>query len=152
MLNDLVQKTWKTWKVIQEHYQPKDMTSARDLTSALHKIKLKKYTNPMKLLSDVSVIEVRFKKTLNKERKIEVVQSCAGDNHAQVVADGIAQIWLGGTRNASALELCEAMKKPWQIASHNNDNKEDDDEDNDCKQLETFLGAVKQKRSTINKR
>ncbi len=35
-------KAWKTRKIIQEHYQPKDSTSTRDLLSALQKIKLKK--------------------------------------------------------------------------------------------------------------
>ncbi len=60
--------------------------------SALHRIKLKKDTNPMKILSDISAVEVRFKETLNKKRKIEVVQGCTGDNYAQVivVADRIA--------------------------------------------------------------
>jgi hypothetical protein len=43
-------KAWKTWKIIQEHYQPKDSNSARDLTSALQKIKLKKHTNLIKTL------------------------------------------------------------------------------------------------------
>jgi hypothetical protein len=64
--------------------------------SALHRIKLKKITNPMKILSNISVVEVRFMKTLDEERKIEVLQGCAGDNYAQVivVVDGIAQIKL----------------------------------------------------------
>jgi hypothetical protein len=46
----------------------------------------------MKILTAISVVEVRFKKILNKERKVEVVQGCAGDNYAQliVVEDGIA--------------------------------------------------------------
>jgi hypothetical protein len=145
----------KTWKIIQEDYQPKDSTSARYLTSALHKIKLKKNNNHlMKILSDTSVVEVRLKKTLDEKRKIDIVQSCAGDNYAQaiVVADGNAQIKLGETHNATALELCKFMKKTWQIAGHNNEDKEDNDEDDDSKQLETLLGAVKQKQSTINKR
>jgi hypothetical protein len=45
------------------------------------------------------------------------MQSCAGDNYAQVVvvADKIAQIKLRGTHNATALELCKAMKKTWQM-------------------------------------
>jgi hypothetical protein len=43
-------KAWKTWKIIQEHYQPEDSTSERDSISALQKIKLKKNTNPMKIL------------------------------------------------------------------------------------------------------
>jgi hypothetical protein len=41
-------KAWITWKNIQKHYQPEDRTSARDLTSALPKINLKKNTNLMK--------------------------------------------------------------------------------------------------------
>jgi hypothetical protein len=75
-------KAWKTWKIIQEYYQLKDSTSARDLTSALHNIRLKKNTNPMKIVSDILAVEVRFKKTLNEERKIEVVQSLVGNNYA----------------------------------------------------------------------
>ncbi len=139
-------KAWKTQKIIKEHYQPNASTSARDLTSELHKIKLKKNTNPMKQ-SDIAVVEERFKKTLDKERKIEVVQSCTGDNYAQVivVADGIAQIKLGGTRDATASELCKVIKKTWQISGHNNDKEEDNDNDDGNKHLETLLGAVKQK-------
>jgi hypothetical protein len=38
------------------------------------------------------------------------------------------------------------MKNMWQIAGHNNDNKEDND--NDSKRLESLLGAVKQKQSS----
>ncbi len=64
-------KAWKTWKIIQENYQPEDSTSSRDLMSALQKIKLKKNANLMKILSDISVVEVRFKKALNEERNIE---------------------------------------------------------------------------------
>jgi hypothetical protein len=106
---------WKGLKDLKDHprtYQPKDSTSARDLTSVLHKIKLKN-TNPMKILSDVSADEVRFEKTLDEERKIEAVQNLAGDNYSQdiVVADNIAQIKLGETHSATALELCKAMKK-----------------------------------------
>jgi hypothetical protein len=71
--------------IIQEHDQPKDSTSTRNLTSALQKIKLKKNTNPMKILSDVSAVEARFKKTLDEERKIEVVQGCVEDNYALVI-------------------------------------------------------------------
>jgi hypothetical protein len=61
------------------------------------------------------------------------VQGCAGDNNAQVlvVADRIAQIKSGGTHNATALELCKAMKKTWQIACHNDENKDNDDNDDD---------------------
>ncbi len=40
-------KAWKTWKNIQKHNQLKDSTSSRDVMSALHKIKLKKHTNPI---------------------------------------------------------------------------------------------------------
>jgi hypothetical protein len=62
---------WKTWKIIQEHYQPEDSTSARDLMSALHRIMLKKNANSMKILPNISADEVRFRKTLNEERKIK---------------------------------------------------------------------------------
>jgi hypothetical protein len=85
-------KAWKTWLSIQNHYEPMDSTSSRDLTMALQKIKLKKHVNPMKILSEISAVEVRFKQSLSKKRKIEVVQGCMGDDYAQiiVVADGIS--------------------------------------------------------------
>jgi hypothetical protein len=147
-------KAWKTWKIIKEHYQPKDSTSARDLISALQKIKLKKNTNPMKILSDISAFEVRFKKTLDEERKIETVQGCEGDKYAQiiVVADGIAQLKSGRACDATALELCKAMKKMWRIVGHNDDNVEVDDNNDDSTGLETSLGAVKRKQSSIHKK
>ncbi len=44
-----------------------------------------------------------------------------------------------------ALELCKAMRKAWQIASHNNENEDYDDNSNDSKPLETLLGSVTQK-------
>jgi hypothetical protein len=66
-------KAWKTWLSIQNHYQPTDSTSSRDLTMALQKIKLKKDANTMKILSVISVVEVRFKQSLSKEKKVEVV-------------------------------------------------------------------------------
>jgi hypothetical protein len=89
-------KAWKTWKIIQEYYQSKDDASARDLLSALQKIKLQKNANLMKILADISAVEVRFKKALSEERKIEVVHGCAGSDYAQVIviADEIAQIKL----------------------------------------------------------
>jgi hypothetical protein len=34
---------------------------------------------------EVSVVEVKFKQTLSKEKKVEVVQGCAGDNYAQII-------------------------------------------------------------------
>jgi hypothetical protein len=51
-------KAWKTWLSIQNHYQPMDSTSTRDLTMALQKIKLKKDANPIKILSEISAVEV----------------------------------------------------------------------------------------------
>ena len=59
---------------------------------ALQKIKLKKDINPMKILSEISAVEVRFKQSLSKEKKVEVVQGCTGDNYAQiiVVTDGLS--------------------------------------------------------------
>jgi hypothetical protein len=59
-------KAWKTWKIIQKHYQPKESSSTRYLSSAVQKIKWKKNTNPMKILSGISAVEVRFKKPLEK--------------------------------------------------------------------------------------
>jgi hypothetical protein len=136
-------KAWKTWKNIQKHYQPMDSTSARYLTMALQKIKLKKDAKPIKILSDISAVEVRFKQALSKERKIEVVQGRTGDNYAQiiVIVDGIAQIQ--SRRNATALELCKAMIKLWRIAGYNDDNEEHNDIDNDSMGLETSLGTIK---------
>jgi hypothetical protein len=62
-------KAWKIWKIIQKHNQPKDSTSARDVTSALHKIKLKKHTNPMKILTDISAVELNIRRlSMNRER------------------------------------------------------------------------------------
>ena len=106
-------KAWKARKIIQKHYQPKDNTSARDLLSALQKIKLKKNANPMKTLSDISAVAVNFKKPIHNGRKIEVVQGWAGEDYAQVIviADGMAQIQSNRTHNAMALELCKAMRK-----------------------------------------
>ncbi len=105
-------------------------------------------------LSDISAVEVRFKEPLDGERKIEVVQGCAGEDYAQVIviADGMAQIQSGRTHNAMALELCKATKKAWQIAGHNNDDEEDDDNNDDSVGLETSLGAVKHKQSSIHKK
>jgi hypothetical protein len=109
----------------------------------------------MKILSDISAVEIRYKKTLDEERKIEIMQSCAGDDYAQVivVADSVARLKSSGTHDATAaLELCKAMQKTWQIADHNDDEEEDNDNDNDSKQLERLLGTVKQKQGTIKKR
>jgi hypothetical protein len=71
----LARKAWKTWLSIQNHYQPADSTASRDLTPALKMIKLKKVVNsmPMKILSEISAVEVRFKQFLSKENKDEVV-------------------------------------------------------------------------------
>jgi hypothetical protein len=52
----------------------------------------------------------------------------------------------------TALELCKALEKLWQIAGHNDDKEEDNNDENDSKQLEASLGAVKQKHSTNKKR
>jgi hypothetical protein len=116
---------------------------------ALKNIKLKKDANPMKILSDTSAVEMRFKQALSKERKIKIVQACAGDDYAQiiVVTDGIAQIQ--SQQNATALELCKAMRKLWRIAGHNNYNKEDEDVDDDSLRLETSLCTVKDKQSLV---
>ncbi len=47
----------------------------------------------MKILPDISAVEVRFKKTLDDERKIEVMQSCTGDDYAQDEVHGIHRNW-----------------------------------------------------------
>jgi hypothetical protein len=43
-------------------------------------------------MSEISTVEVRFKQSLSKEEKVEVVQGCTGDNYAQilVVTDGLS--------------------------------------------------------------
>jgi hypothetical protein len=85
-------KAWKTWLSIQNHYQPTDSTASRDLTMALQKIKLKKDVNPMKIMSEISAVEVRFNQSLSKEKKVKVVQGCTGEDYAQiiVVTDGLS--------------------------------------------------------------
>jgi hypothetical protein len=85
-------KAWKTWLSIQNHYQPMDSTTSRELTMALQKIKLKKDVNPVKIMSKISAVEVRFKQSLSKEKKLEVVQGCVGDDYAQVIVvkDGLS--------------------------------------------------------------
>jgi hypothetical protein len=87
-------KAWKTWQM--------DTTASRDLTAALQKIKLKKDFNPMKILSQISAVEVKFKQSLSKEKKVEVFQGCAGDDYAQitVVTDGLS--WIESKCNATA--------------------------------------------------
>ncbi len=89
-------KAWKTWLIIQNHYQPTDSTISRDLTKALQKIKLKKDVNPMKIMSEISAVEVRFKQSLSKEKMVEVVQGCARDDYTQiiVITHGLFQIEL----------------------------------------------------------
>ncbi len=146
-------KAWKTWRNIQKHYQPADDTTARDVTSALCKIKLKKHDNPVKILNDISAIEIRYKKTLYEERMIEIVLSHTRDDYAQVidVADSVARINSLGAHDVTTLELCIAMQKLWWIAGHNDIKEEDDDNEDDSKLLETLLGAVKQKQSTNKK-
>jgi hypothetical protein len=144
-------EVWKTWQSIQNHYQPTDIIASRDLMTALQKIKLRKDVNPMKILSQISAIEVKFKQSLSKEKKVEVVQECAGVNYAQiiVVTDGLSQI--ESNRNVTALELCKAMKKVWCIKGHDNDDKEDNDVDNNSVGLETSLGTVKDKQNSGTK-
>ncbi len=81
------------------------------------------------------MVEIRYKKTLNEEKKIEIVQSCAGDDYAQVivVADSVARINSSGVCDATTLELHKAMQKMWRIAGHNDDKEEDNDNNNDSK-------------------
>jgi hypothetical protein len=86
---------------------------------------------------------VRFKQALSKERDVQ--------DYAQiiVVADGLAQTqsqW-----NATALELCKAMRKLWWIKGHNDEDKEEDDVKDDIVGLKTSLGTVKDKQSFVGK-
>jgi hypothetical protein len=145
-------KAWKTWHSIQNYYQPTDTTASRDLRMALQKIKLKKDVNPMKIMSQISAVEVKFKQFLSKEKKVEVVQGSAGDNYAHIilVTDGLSQIeskW-----NAAALKLCKAMRKAWRIKGHDNDQEEDNDANNDILGWETSLGTVKDRQSSVRKK
>jgi hypothetical protein len=78
-------KAWKTWQSIKNHYQPTDTSASRDLALALQKIKLRRDVDPMKIMSQLSVVEIKFKQTLSKEKKVEVVQGCAGDDYAQII-------------------------------------------------------------------
>jgi hypothetical protein len=128
-----------------------DSTASRDLTMALQKIKLKKDINPMKIMSEISAVEVRFKQSLSKEKKVKVVKGCTGDNYAHIifVTDGLSRIEL--RRSEPALELCKAMRKAWPIPGHDDDDEEDNDVDNDNTGLETSLGTVKDKQSLVGK-
>ncbi len=55
-------------------------------------------------------------------------------------------------RNATALELCKALRKVWRIKGHDNDNEEFDDDINiNSVGLETSLGTVKDKQSLVRK-
>jgi hypothetical protein len=87
-------KAWKIWLSIHNHYQPMDSTSSRDLTMILQTIMLKKDANPMKILSEISAVEVRFKQSLSKKKKVELIQGCVGNDYAQiiVVTDGLSRI------------------------------------------------------------
>jgi hypothetical protein len=99
-------------------------------------------------VSDISAVEVRFKKQINDGRKIEVVvQGCVVEDYAQVivVAVGMAQIQPGGTRDETALELCKAMKRARLLAGHSDDNNEVDDNNNNSMGLEASLVTVKHK-------
>jgi hypothetical protein len=144
-------KVWKTWQSIKNHYQPTDTTASRDLTIALQKIKLTKDVNPMKILAQISAVEVKFKQSLTKDRKVEVVQGCVGDNHAQiiVVTDKVSRI--ESKQNATALELCKTMKQAWCIKGCNDDNEEDNYVDDNSVGLETSLGTVIEKQSLVGK-
>jgi hypothetical protein len=80
--------------------------------------------DPMKIMSQLSAVEVKFKQTLSKEKKVEVVQGCVGDDYAQiiVVTDKVSKI--ESKRSTTALELCKAMRQAWRISKgHNNDDE-----------------------------
>ncbi len=103
-------------------------------------------------MSEITAVEVRFEQSLSEEKKVEVVQGCAGDEYSQkiVVMDGISQI--ESKCNATALELCKAMRKALHIKGHNNYGKKGNDVDNSSMGLETSLGkTVKDKQSLVGK-
>ncbi len=108
-------KAWKTWQSIRNHYKPMDTTASRDLTLAVQKIKLRKDGDPLKIMSQISACEVKFKQSLARENKVEVVQGCAGDDYALIIVatDKVSQI--ESKQNVTALELCKAIKQAWQI-------------------------------------
>jgi hypothetical protein len=141
-------KARKTWQSIKNHYQPTGTTTSRDLKLALQSIKLRRDVDLMKIMSQLSAVEVKFKQTPSKEKKVEVVQGCTGDNYI-VVTDKVSRI--ESERNATALELCEAMKQAWRIKGHNEDDEEVNDVNNDSVGLETSLGTVKDKQSLVGK-
>ncbi len=66
----------------------------KGLNNGFTKIKLKKDVNPMKILAQISAVEVKFRQSFSKEKKVEVVQGYTGDNYAQiiVVTDKVARI------------------------------------------------------------
>ena len=97
---------------------------------ALQKIKFKKDINPMKILAQISAVEVKSKQSLNKEKKAEVVQGCVGDDYAQIIVVTDKVAWIELKQNGTALELCKAMKQAWCIKGHNNDDEEDNDVNN----------------------
>ncbi len=39
----------------------------------------------MKVMSQLSAVEVKFKQTLSKKKKVEVVKGCARDDYAQII-------------------------------------------------------------------
>jgi hypothetical protein len=145
-------KAWKIWQSIKNHYQPTDTTASRDLTLALQKIRLRRDVHPMKIMSQLSAIEIKFKQTLSKEKKVEVVQGCTGNNYAHiiVVTDKVSKIEL--KQNVIALELCKAMKQVWRISKgHDKDNEEVNDINDSRVRLETSLGTVKDRQSLVGK-
>jgi hypothetical protein len=85
MKEDADWPTGKTWQSIKNHYQPTDTTASKNLTMALQNIKLRKNVDPMKIMAQISAVEVKFKHSLAKEKKVEVLQGCMGDDYAQII-------------------------------------------------------------------
>jgi hypothetical protein len=48
----------------------------------------------MKIMAQISAVEVKFKLSLAKEKKVEVVQGCVGDEYAQIIAVKIKSLEL----------------------------------------------------------
>jgi hypothetical protein len=90
------------------------------------------------------------KQSLTKDKKVEVVQGCVGDNFAQIIVVTYKVSRIESKQHAAALELYKSMKQAWCIKGHNNDNEEDNDVDNNS-MVETSLGTVKDKQSLVKK-
>jgi hypothetical protein len=118
----------------------------KGLNNDFAKIKMKKDINPLKILAQISAVDVKVKQSLRTEKKVEVVQRCTGDNYAQIIAVTEKVAGIESKQNTIALELCKVMKQVWHIKGHDDDDKGDNDINNNSVGLEILLGTVKDKQ------